>query len=123
MTVKTMRTIAFLLASATCVFSTSPAIATPGNSTSAHITAISSTSSASSPGVWVSTDGTIYNDNCTTTPGQYFLPNESYSPSNTAYKSQFAQLMAAYMTGKTVSFFISGCYGTSSSLINYVTNN
>jgi hypothetical protein len=99
-------------------FSARPASATPGWSTSEHITEIQQQQGVN--GAWVFVDSTVYNDICSGSPGTYFLPDDSYSTPNTKWKSQFSMLMAAYMQGKLVNFYISGCSPYGNPMINVV---
>jgi hypothetical protein len=67
--------------------------------------------------------GSYYNDNCTSTPSSYFLPDEAYTTANSKYKTELAQIMAAYMNQRPVSFYVKGCLGTSSALVGAVSIN
>jgi hypothetical protein len=92
---------------ATCMLSTSPAFAASGWSVGEHITSIEVVSSYN--GALITPDSTVYNDNCPGSPGTYFLPDDAASPANPKYKSQLALLMAAYVEGKTLNFYIYNC--------------
>lgn len=68
-------------------------------------------------GVWVIVDTTVANDNCPSAVGSYFLPDEGYSPPNPKYKSDFAIVMAAYLTGRYIDFYVAGCFNGNSPII------
>jgi hypothetical protein len=92
---------------AACTLSANPASATAGWSVSSHISTIQV--DTASNGIWITVDATTYNDNCAGSPVTYFLPDDGASPANTKFKSQLSTLMAAYMQGTTVNFYVSGC--------------
>ncbi len=68
-------------------------------------------------GVWIITDTTIANDNCSGTPGSYFLPDDGYSPANAQYKSDLALVMGAYLNNRPVAFYVSGCTSLGNPLV------
>jgi hypothetical protein len=90
--------------------------AAEGYSTAGHITLVEQELIVH--GVWIITDTAIYNDNCPGSPGEYFLPDDAYpGASNTKFKQDLSLVMAAYMSGRTVSFDIKNCSYVGSPLI------
>ena len=108
------------------LFSHSVAWATPDWSGYSQITVVNSVNevAGASNGVYIYVaSGSYYNDNCASTPSSYFLPDEAYTPSNSKYKTELAQIMAAYMNQRPVSFYVKGCLGTSAALVGAVSIN
>lgn len=101
----------FVAAAVFTLFSSATAWAAEGWSAWGYITEIDHTNAVTgaSNGIWIITDSTIYNDNCSGSVGSYFMPDEGYSPSNTKYKTELAMVMAAYMNNKPIAVYIKGC--------------
>lgn len=102
-------------------FSVATALASPGWSDSAYVTRIDQQNdlagSGAHNGVWIMTDGVVKNDNCGSSPVTYFLADEDYVVPNTKYKSDFAMLMAAYLSSRPISFYVEGCYSSTTSAL------
>lgn len=105
------------------VFS-SAAHAAPGPSAYGYISEIDHANPAvggTVHGIWILTAGTtVYNDDCTGTPTAYFLPDENYSPSNSTFKYDFALIMAAYLNGRPISFYVTGCSPYNNPLVDTI---